>query len=155
MWDEVGLPYIFERMLEFSIPIEDQILIVSYDGMHHVRLAPTMEVAHFPEHREGDGLVFGDDVEHVRFGGVDFPMLGLEGGTPILDDPRRGHRLSLDLAGERLRVVDGEARVVQEIAFYDLSGDWGFATYSADGKWLAIGVPYDLFLYRWCEGVAR
>ncbi len=113
---------------------------MSYDGAHLVKLSPTVEVSHFSEY-EG----------RPEFAGLDLFMLGLDGGAPITTDVARGHHLSLDLPAERLRVIDRLSRIVQEIEFHDLSGDWGYATYSADGKWLAIGVPYDLFLYRWSD----
>jgi hypothetical protein len=147
VWEGVDLPYIFERMLEFSIPNEDQMLIVSYDGAHHLKLLPTVEVTHYPEHREGEDLHY--DGDRVLFGGVRFKMVAMDEDPPITHDTRRGHHLSLDLPGEKLFVIDDEGRLVQEIAFVDLSGDWGFATYSEDGRWLAIGVPYDVFLFRW------
>ena len=136
MWTEVGLPYIFERMMNFSIPIDDEILIESYDGMHLLRLLPAPAVTNYPE-------------EHSEAGWEKFEMLGLDGGEAAILVNGLEHRLSLDLNRQVLTVVAADGAIVQSIEFSDLSGDWGFATYSVDGKWLVIGVPYDLYVFRW------
>ena len=139
MWEEFRLPYIFERMQNFSIPVGDEILIESYDGKHLVRLLPKPTVTDYEE-------------DHWEPGWDRFEMLGIDGGgEPILINGLE-QRLSLDPAREVLDVVRVDGRVVQRIEFSDMSGDWGIATYSFDGKWLVIGVPYDLFVYRWCGG---
>jgi len=141
MWEQLKLPYVFERMIAFSIPENDEILIESYDGWHLLKLPPEVSVAHDPEGAE-------DQCDVDR-------MLGLEGGAPIMEDSQRGHRLTLELARERLLIHDSGGGLVQEIEFSDLSGDWGYATYSKDAAWLLIGAPYDLYVYRWSDLMAN
>jgi len=75
-------------------------------------------------------------------------MLRLYGGGPILTN-ELGDQPSLELSQDRLVVLSSERQVKQVIEFSDLSGDWGWATFSADGHCLLIGVPYDLFIYQW------
>src|SRR4051794_32404784 len=125
MWEEIALPYVFERMTAFSIPTEDRVLISSYDGLHLVRLAPEIEVRHWPDQPEkyhgGD-----DDVELC---GVRYETLGLNGGSPLMATGR-GEWVELDLPRERAQILDRAGHFVQEVEFHNLSGDWGYATFS-------------------------
>jgi len=136
MWEEIGLPYIFERMRNFSIPVDDQILIESYEGMHLLELLPVPRITIYDE-------------DHFEPGWKKFEMVSLdEYAEPFLLNAR-DELLSLDLEQEVLTVRSPDGSVIQEIKFNDLSGDWGVATYSVCGKWLVIGVPYNLYVYRW------
>jgi hypothetical protein len=40
-WRSLPIPGICERMIGFSVPRDDTVLVVSYEGTHLVRLAPT------------------------------------------------------------------------------------------------------------------
>ncbi len=92
--------------------------------------------------------VFDEDRSLLTIGGQAYPMLGLYGGVPILTN-ELGDQLSLEPSQDRLLVLKSERQVKQVIEFSDLSGDWRWATFSADGHYLLIGVPYDLFIYWW------
>jgi len=142
MWIEIAHPYLFERMTSFSIPHRDRMVICSYDGAHFVTLVPTVSVAHDPTLAEE--YTGGDDVE---WEGVTFRTLGYGGGDPILVHPD-GSRLVPRIAEECVDVISPDGVVIQTIEFDDLSGDWGYATFSTDGQYLVIGVPYDIYIYR-------
>jgi hypothetical protein len=43
-WQRIPTPDICERMIGFSVPQEDTVLVVSYEGTHLVRLGPPVTV---------------------------------------------------------------------------------------------------------------
>lgn len=142
MWIEIPHSYIFERMTSFTIPEKGRMIICSYDGAHFVTLAPTVSVVH--------DLTMAEEYtggEEVEWEGTTHRTLGYGGGNPILVHPD-GSRLILRITEERVDLIAPNGEIVQTLEFSDLSGDWGFATFSSDGEYLVIGVPYDIYLYR-------
>ncbi|MBD2502458.1 hypothetical protein [Anabaena azotica] len=45
-------------------------------------------------------------------------------------------------------VLNRSYEIKQIIEFWDESHDWRWATFSADGCYLIIGVPHTLFVYK-------
>lgn len=146
MWKPIQLPYIFERMIAFSIPAADVVWILSYEGLHRLTLVPRPEVWTEPKHAEDYGLLDADGTLLV-YAGQRIPMLGLYGGEPLLRHPK-GQQLAPHFDSERVDVLAPDGSIEQAITFKDLSGDWGFATFSADGRYLLVGIPYELHVYQ-------
>ncbi|HSI34685.1 MAG: hypothetical protein ACAI43_01330 [Phycisphaerae bacterium] len=146
MWEEMDRPYLFERMTEFSIPRDDRLLIASTEGLQYVRLSPEIAID-----RVDASVEYLGDYDPV-WDGVRFEMLGNWHCDPIIVHPDGGEVLDLDLEAQTLLVLGTGGDVRQEIRFDDMSGDWGVATFSADGKYLVIGVPYDIYIYRRTTG---
>jgi hypothetical protein len=132
-------------MLAFSIPSQGRILVLSYEGLHTISLFPNVTVATDEAYAE-DYDIYDTEQNTLWYGGQLHRALGLYGGDPILEDGD-GHYLNLEPEHELLRIIDMTNHVIQEIKYFDLSGDWAFATFSTDGKVLAIGVPSDLFIF--------
>lgn len=148
MWKLLPLPHIGDRLTGFSIPDGDFLWVVSYDGLSRVTMAPEVSVT--PALR--DELLFEIFDEQRGVLTVDdhtFRMLGLHGGVPILRNTA-GDGLSLEPKRSRLTILSPEDEVKQVIEFPDLSGDWRWATFSPDDRYVVIGVPYDLLVYT-CE----
>ena len=147
MWNRIKLPYIFERMLAFSIPMRDCVLVLEDEALHFISLSPELEVTTDKEHAEEYLDIYDNEPNIFNYRGKLYKMLGLYGGEPILSDIY-GNQLNLDAERELLEITDIEGKVIQEIQYFNLSGDWAYTTFSPDGEMLAIGVPYDLFLFR-------
>ena len=43
-WQRLPVPPICERMIGFSVPQDGEVLVVSYEGMHLLRLGPEVTV---------------------------------------------------------------------------------------------------------------
>ncbi len=143
IWSRLELSYIFERMGAFSIPSQNRILVLSYEGHHTISLFPQVTVAMDQEHAE-DYEIYDTKHNALQYEEKLYRALGLYGEEPILEDGN-GHYLKIESEHELLRIVDATGNVVQDIEYFDLSGDWAFATFSTDGKVLAISTPDNLF----------
>lgn len=148
MWEKLKLPFFCERMYAFSIPQQDTLWVIDYDQLFHVTLIPEISISTALQGAEELNKVFDDDRSILVIDGKIYPMLGLYGGVPILSN-QFGDQLSLQPCQDRLVVLNNERQVKQVIEFSDLSGDWRWATFSSDGRYLLIGVPYDLYVYQW------
>jgi hypothetical protein len=146
MWQPLKLPYVCERLTAFSIPHGDSILVVTYDEMFRVDLAPQATVTSLGD----DSLLlelFDEQRGLLTLEGRAYHMLGLYGGVSILCDSE-GNGLSLAPKEERLTILNTKDEILQVIKFSDLSGDWCWATYSPDFRYLVIGLPYDVLVYK-------
>lgn len=148
MWETLKLPFFCERMLAFSIPEQNRLWVMSHDELFQVTLAPQVYISTVLRGSEELGGIFDEDRSVLTINGQIYPLLGLCGGVPILTN-QLGDQLSLEPSQDRLVILNSERQVKQVIEFSDLSGDRRWATFSADGRYLLIGVPYDLFIYRW------
>jgi hypothetical protein len=138
-WRRLPVPPICERMIGFSVPQDGTVLVVSYEGMHLVRLGPPISVETDPEHGEYD--LYDPDSGICHYLGKDWDIIGLHLGRPILTGCG-GERLVVDAGAETLSVVkEGEA--VWSSSFENFSGDWVTATFSPDGRFIVLGCPYD------------
>ena len=150
-WRRLRVPAICERIIGFSVPQADQVLVISYEGAHLLRLVEPIEVAHAPEHPEYD--IYDPETGSAEFRGARYSILGLHGGSPILSSPQ-GERLELDRTRERLYVTR-EGRTVFETQYENSSGDWSAATFSPDGRFIVLACPYDFDFRAWERAAAR
>lgn len=156
MWIELKLPRLCNRIIGFSLPCEDFLYVMSSEALHHVRLGLQSTVTHDPGHAE-DYEIFDTETNELTFKGVTLPMFGENGGTPIVKHPlgmtlRRGAAGKVGPTGESLEsfdVLDPAGKILRTITFADTSGDWCYGTFSRDGGYLLIGVPYALHVYQW------
>jgi hypothetical protein len=152
MWKILKVPFFFERMLAFSVPKQNTFWVMSHDELFQIILAPEVCISTVLRGSEELDGIFDEDRSLLTINDQIYPMLGLYGGVPILIN-EVGDQLSLEPTQERLVILTREQQVKQIIEFSDLSGDWRWATFSADGRYLLIGVPYDLFVYQWVIAV--
>lgn len=139
MWKRLKVPPICERMIGFSIPQDDEILIVSYEGVHLLHLGDEVTV-------QTDNNFAGYDIYDVDSGialyqDTKYQIIGLEGGNPILKSSF-GERLTLDTDSEILSVMRGDTTVFST-EYENFSGDWATATFCPDGRYIVLGCPYD------------
>jgi hypothetical protein len=147
MWREVDGPGLrsFERMLGFSLPVDGRVAIVAYDGIHVVDLTDPSSVEFDDSYPEG-GDIYDWRHQVLEYQDNQFEILGLYGGDPFLMNQTHD-RLALDLEKEVLTLEDIEGRTVFEFRFRDLSGDWGYATFSRDFRYILLGIPYALHVF--------
>ena len=126
-------------MIGFSVPQGGEVLVISYEGVHLLRLTSKVTVETNDEFAEYD--IYDPDSGLARYRGKEYRIIGLQGGSPLLEAPN-GERLALDTESETLSVVrNGET--VFSVKYENFSGDWAVATFSLDGRYIVLGCPYD------------
>ena len=149
VWRQLRVPDICERMMGFSVPQDHTVLVISYQGMHLVRLGHPVTV----ECDSGYSDDLYDPKSGVsRYRGREWDIIGLFPGRPLVTG-RDGERLVLDADGLTVSVVV-EGVPVWSSEFENFSGDWAAATFSPDRRFIVLGCPYD-FDFRVWERVAE
>jgi hypothetical protein len=98
-WHQLKVPAICERMIGFSVPCEGEVLVLSYQGVHLLRLGSEITVQTDEEVAEYD--IYDPSSGIARYRDRDFQIIGLHGGNPILQS----------LTGESL-VLDGKSETL-------------------------------------------
>src|SRR5262245_23021645 len=107
-------------MIGFSVPQEGEVLVISYEGVYLIRLAPSITVETDDTFAEYD--IYDPDSGIARYRGKEYQIIGLHGGHPLLESPQ-GERLVLDIESETLSVVhNGETEYATP--YMNFSGDW-------------------------------
>jgi tetratricopeptide (TPR) repeat protein len=85
IWKRIVLPeYIFERMLGFSIPLDHQVVIISYEGIHTLDLNAPDGVQHDYAYLEG-GEMYDRQNQILEYHGKRFQIVGAYGGQPMVE----------------------------------------------------------------------
>lgn len=138
-WQERGVPPFCERLLGFSIPQADEVLIVSYGGVHLLRLGGRITVTtddRFPKY-----ALYDPTAGTARYQEKTYQIIGLHGGSPLLDSPQ-GEHLALNTKKQTLSITNN-GRTEFSMKYENFSGDWAAATFSPEGKYVVLGCPYD------------
>jgi hypothetical protein len=146
MWNQLKLPYFFERMIAFTIPVENTVIVLSYDGLHKICLFPDIEIATDTEQAE-NYAIYDENKKTLIYDNRTYDALGLYGGNPILQD-FQGNSLAIRREREQLDIIDTNGICFQSIPYSDLSGDWAFASFSFDSNFIILGLPCDLYLFK-------
>ena len=138
-WKKLHVPPICERMIGFSVPRDREILVISYEGTHILRLSSEVAVETDFDFAEYD--IYNPELGIAQYRNCEYNIIGLHGGNPILDSPN-GEKLELNTYSEILSVTSQEATVFS-MKYENFSGDWAIATLSPDGQFIILGCPYD------------
>lgn len=144
-WRQLPVPEICERMIGFSLPREGEVLVVSYEGMHVVRLGPPVTVVTDSQYTEYD--LYDPEESVCRYRNTEWTIIGLHAGTPI-HNGRPGERLVLDPDAETIS-VEVAGQLVWSSTFENFSGDWSAATFSPEGRFIVLGCPYGFDFRVW------
>jgi hypothetical protein len=145
MWRQIAVPGFCERLIGFSVPQDDEVLVVSYEGMHVVRLGSPVTVETDFENAEYD--LYDPETGVCRYREKDWNIIGLFPGQP-LHFGMDGERLVLDSKKLTVSVIK-EGDVVWSSSYKNFSGDWASATFSPDGRFIVLGCPYDVDFRVW------
>jgi hypothetical protein len=137
--------YVCERIIGFSRPVDGKIAVISYEGIHIIPLSESVEIEHHTDLPEC-GKNYYEKRQVLVFGSREFSMLGLYGGTPILQNPIRERIQFGD--GDFFQVLDSNREEIFRHDFNDLSGDWRHVTFSEDGAFIVLGLPYGLKIFE-------
>jgi hypothetical protein len=132
-------------MIGFSVPQDDTVLVISYEGMHLVRLGTPVSVETDDRHCEYD--LYDADTGVSRYGGRGWDIIGLHGGRPVLvgqDD----ERLILNTKAERVALFRG-SKEEWSTPYDNFSGDWAAVTFSPDARFIVLGCPYGFDFRVW------
>jgi hypothetical protein len=167
MWVRLDLPsQEWDRLLGFSIPQGEDLILVTYDGIVRVRLGTPMMASLDERYPKGDPLYDLTSGE-LRYDGQTYQIIGVHGGIPILHN-QWGERIVLDVEeeretsdGRRVRATPEESTLLIQAAdgisvlaftFRNFSRDWQRATFSRDGMYIALGMPYEIYVFRRATG---
>src|SRR5438105_2757382 len=131
-WLRLQVPSFCERLIGFSVPQDDEVLVISYEGVHLIRLGREMTVETDEEFAEYD--IYDSEMGLARYRGREYQIIGLHRGTPLLQG-RDGERLVLNAVSQELRIVRGEETLFS-MQYENFSGDWAAATFSPDGRYI-------------------
>jgi hypothetical protein len=144
-WKKLKHGYICERIIGFSMPINGEIAIISYEGVHIVPLANPDTVVCHEKFAEG-GDIYDYKCQLLEFSGRSFPILGLHGGTPKLSS-NTGEGVAFG-KGDKFVVNDSAGREIFSHDYSDLSGDWRIVTFTPDDMHILFGLPYELEIFQ-------
>ena len=165
MWVRLGLPrQHWERMLGFSIPERQELVIVTYDGIARLNLETLKQAAFDDRYPEGEGIYELASSE-LRYDGQTYQIVGVYGGTPLLQnslgerivlgveeeeeekDTPDGRHVKATSAESTLLIQDQDGNPSFEFTFQNFSRDWQRATFSRDGRYVVLGMPYDIYAF--------
>jgi hypothetical protein len=146
MWNEIKLNQQWERMLGFTLPINDRVIVIAYDGLDVIDLHSPQHEAFDDRHPEGKG-VYDWRTQVLDYESLRYQVLGLFGGEP-LQKSKYGERLMVDTANEVLLIQDASGVATLTYHYIDASGDWLAVTFSPDSEYVLLGVPYALYAFK-------
>ncbi len=147
MWEKLNLPkFIAERFIGVTLPINDSILLVSYQGIHTLNLSKPYALLNDINYPEGRGL-FNSKNNTLTYKGFVYKTLGLHGGEPTVKSPK-GEHLVVDLNREVIEICDHTGRLIFDYQYEDLSGDWCVSTFSQDGQYVLLLLPFDICVFK-------
>lgn len=146
MWTRIAFDQQWERMLGFTLPDNDRLIVIAYDGLDIIDL-------HNPRHSVfDDRYPEGKDVydwrtQVLEYEGMRYRVLGLNGGEPLLKS-KYDETLMVDTANELLTVYDASGVATLTHHYLDASRDWLSATFSLESDYVLLGIPYVLYAFR-------
>lgn len=144
-WRQLAIPPFCERMIGFSVPQNETVLVISYEGMHLIRLSTPVTVETNLEFSEYD--LYAPDSGVCRYQDREWDIIGLSPGRPILVGSE-GEQLVLNSKTEIVSVVRGDVEEWSS-SYENFSGDWVAATFSPDRRFIVLGSPYDSDFRIW------
>jgi hypothetical protein len=126
-------------MIGFSVPCDGEVLVVSYEGVHLLRL--DLEITVQTDAKLAEYDIYDPNSGMARYREKDYQIIGLHGGDPILQSPI-GESLVLNVKSETLSVRRNKETVFS-MRYKNFSGDWAAATFSREGRYILLGCPYD------------
>ena len=156
-WRKLEFPsWTCERMIGFSLPVAGRLVLVCYCGIVSMDLAnPAAWTLDDSETAWEGGTGYDQTTQTLQYRGAIYRLLGLYGGEPIQrsgagEEAELTAPVVIDTTGGRymrsLTIRDRSGAVSFRVDFEELSGDWGFATFTSDGNYVIAGMPYDLFV---------
>lgn len=149
MWDKIAFDQQWERMLGFTLPVNDRLIVIAYDGLDVIDLHNPRHSVFDDRYPEGKG-VYEWGTQVLDYGGLRYRVLGLFGGEPLLKS-KYGEAFMVDTANELLTVYDASGVPTLTHHYVDASGDWLSATFSSDSNYVLLGIPYVLYAFRRIE----
>ena len=144
-WRRIPVPSLCERMIGFSVPQGETVLVLSQEGRHLVSLNSPVTVE--TNHSCGEYDHYNPVTGICRYMEKTWQIIGLHPGHPILGSPQ-GEWLELDETAETVSVFLG-TKEIWSASFENFSGDWAAATFSPDGRFIVLGCPYDFDFRVW------
>jgi hypothetical protein len=161
-WRMVSTPDaqdICERIIGVTFPVEQQILIISYEGIHVVDLDGSWHVHDDDQYPEG-GDIYDWKNQTATYDGKQFQVLGVHGDRPFLRNAyderlvfiHNKQRLPGQMSFRQQFQVQGkQGEVLLEYEFEDLSGDWMQVSFSPDSTTIVLATPYHFSIFQRTE----
>lgn len=147
---------ICERLLGVTFPVEQQVLVISYEGVHVVDLDGSWHVQHDTRYPEGRGICDWKN-QRVTYKEKQFQILSASGKQSSLHNAygerlvftHKKHRLPGQMTiKQTFHVLDKQGSILLEYAFDDFSGDWMNISFSADSNAIVLASPYHFCVFE-------
>ena len=147
MWQKIGISgNIAERFIGVSVPISGKVALISYEAVHLLDLSSPFEIVNDNTIPEG-GIHYDKNSKILSYNGIDYSIIGLYGGISTLEN-QEGEKIIVDTKNECFYIRNISDELVFEFKYDDMSGDWFAATFSDDGKYALLCLPYNLYAFE-------
>lgn len=148
-WKVIDTPLgydFFERLHAFSFPRDNELVLMSDQGIHLVDLRDPSDIQDDFNYPRGEHL-FDAETAMLTYQGRSFSMLGPGIGQPITKSSF-GEELQLDLAHEVFFVKDSNGETLFDFLFESDSDEWGIISFSEDSQYILLGIPHDIYIFE-------
>lgn len=148
MWERIKLPgYIAERFIGFSLPADDKVLIISYDGVQVLDIIKGIIIENNTDLPEG-GKPFDKNLNIFRFNEKNYKIIGLFGADNSILKNSGGDNIIIHKDQQTMTVLNRQEEITFEFNYEDTSGDWCVSTFSCEGDYILLGLPYDIYIFK-------
>lgn len=134
-WRRLATPSLSDRMLAFSVPRDDEILVISNQGMDLVRLGSPITVETLVKTAEYD--LYDPDLGAANFRGLQYTIIGGQHGGALLDSPE-GEHLLLNSTSQTLSVIKDD-KYDFTTNYENVSGGSAVVTFAPNGRYIVLG----------------
>ena len=138
--------FIAERIIGVSIPLENELVLISYEGIHFLNLL-NPDVVMIDKSLPEGGELFDRERSILSYRDQTYQILGLFGGNPILKNLKE-ESLLIDTSKQILSVNDAKGIKNFEFQYEYISGDWCSGTFSDYGRYILLCLPYELYAFK-------
>ncbi len=148
MWERVELPGLGGPVLGFTFPRADALLVLTPGGLVRVALDP-VEVRVVAD-ADALAALYSPQSERLPWDGERHLVYDADGGDITQCDHPSGDRMVMDHDGMLLIMDPDERELRQRIESVRLpdDGSWMFAGFSDDFRWLVVGEPAGVQVFR-------
>jgi hypothetical protein len=136
-WKRLRVPPFCERLYALTIPDDNQLIVLSYEGAHQVNLTEPIWV----EDCDAPEDAFDERLQVLSYRGKQLPTIGLYGNQAAVT-AFGPEKIVVDAESEVMTVLPDD-RVPYSFKYENFSGDWVAATFSRDGQHIVLACPYD------------
>lgn len=158
MWEKIVLPFITERLVAVSLPIDGKIIILDMENAYMVDLVNCGTTVIDNKYNIVDQYFIVGKKNQIEkkpvmlgFAGQNYTFIGLFGQLGIISENDKKSiilKITPNSAAQSSLVIKECEKLVLNYNFNDLSGDWTVTSFSQDGRFVVLANPYELAVFQ-------